>query len=82
MSRQDFFGVPKIENVHDRQVSLLINTILKKWIWDGKLRGVVPSLARAKKAIVDNLLVISKISRKTKRHIELGTFKNNIHELQ
>jgi hypothetical protein len=43
---------------------------------------VLPSLVRAKKAIIDNLKVISKISRKTNRHIELGTFKNNIHELQ
>jgi hypothetical protein len=82
VSRQDFFGVPKIENFHDRYVSLLINIILKKWIWDGKQRGVLPNLERAKKAIIDNLKVISKINRKTNRHIELGTFKNNIHELQ
>jgi hypothetical protein len=47
-----------------------------------ELRGVVPSLAGAKKTIIDNLMVISKISRKIKRHIALGTIKNNIHELQ
>ncbi len=64
------------------KILLLVNIILKKWIWDGKLRGVVPSLAGAKKTIIDNLMVISKISRKIKQHIELGTIKNNIHELQ
>jgi hypothetical protein len=82
VSRQDFFGVPKIENVHDKQILLLVNIILKKWIWDGKLRGVLPSLVGAKKTIIDNLMVISRISRKIKRHIALGTIKNNIRELQ
>jgi hypothetical protein len=77
-----FLGYLKSKMYNDKKILLLVNIILKKWIWDGKLRGVLPNLVGAKKTIVDNLMVISRISRKIKQHIALGTIKKNIRELQ
>jgi hypothetical protein len=74
ISRQDFFGVPKRENKEDTKLLLVLNILIKKYLWECKQRFTLPSTELLKKYIIRNLNVFSCLNNKFRNTIAKSSF--------
>jgi hypothetical protein len=74
ISRQDFFGVPKRENKADTKLLLVVNVLIKKYIWDCKQRFTIPSTELLKKYMTRNLGVFCSLNNNFRTTITKSTF--------
>jgi hypothetical protein len=78
VSRQDFFIVPNAENSNDVKLLLVINVLIKKYIWDCKLRFTVPVLEDMKAVIISELKRMLRLDNKLLKKFEKCTFHRNL----
>jgi hypothetical protein len=82
MSRQDFFVVPNTENNNNKKFLVIFNCLVKKYIWDCKLRYVIPNVNALKAYLVRELKVNFRLNRQYESTFEKSEFFANImHEL-
>ena len=78
LSRREFFVGFISDNVNKEKTLLVVNILVKKYIWDCKLRFHLPSLIGLKRQIVSELQQISEMSRTWNIVLERsGLFENN-----
>jgi hypothetical protein len=74
ISRQDFFGVPKRENINDNKFLLVYNILVKKYFWDCKLRLTIPNTNDLRNFLTRNLNLYVKVSNKFMNIIVRSSF--------
>ncbi len=78
VSRQDFFIVPNTENSNDVKLLLVVYVLIKKYIWDCKLRFTVPVLEDMKAVIISELKRMLRLDSKLLKKFEKCTFHRNL----
>jgi hypothetical protein len=78
VSRQDFFVVPNVDNSNDAKLLQVINVLIKKYIWDCKLRFTVPEIVDLKAVIISELKRMLRLDNKLLKKFERCTFHRNI----
>ncbi len=74
ISRQDFFGVPKRENINDNKFLLVYNILVKKYFWDCKLRLTRPNTNDLRSFLIRNINLYGKVSNKFMNIIVRSSF--------
>jgi hypothetical protein len=84
ISRQDFFASSWSENEADKKVLLVINVIIKIFVWDCEQNFTVPNLRDLKLNCKRELKMYMKISTNLERiygRSTFGTINNFLQEL-
>jgi hypothetical protein len=78
ISRQDYFIVPKTENEYDSKFLIVFNALIKKYIWECKLRHTVPQNDKIKLFILGEIRKFCKLNSKFEKNFERSSFHRNI----
>jgi len=78
VSRREFFVGFNLECDFKNKTLNIISHLVKKFIWECKTRFSIPTIECAKKSVISDLELITKLSPKTKRIFNATDLFNNI----
>jgi hypothetical protein len=80
VSRQEFFAVPQRENDSTNNLIFLLGNLIKKYLWDCKLRLSLPVQEHLKFFVKKELKIMCRISKKVDNYVQGSEACNNFKE--
>jgi hypothetical protein len=78
VSRQEFFVTPNTGNLVDDKVLIIVNCIVKKYIWDCKQKHCIPNFPDLRTVVIGHIQTYQRLDKKFAGNLMRASFYANI----